>query len=137
MTRGRPFEPGNKLSRGRPRGSRNKLQARGQHLLDEHQEAIVRTSLVKALKGDIPLLRILLSYILRHPDERPVRIGALPMLSKTSEKILARVALGKLSLGQAQSLNTLIESRRRILETQDFETRLRTLEKTSENDDSE
>jgi hypothetical protein len=33
--RGRPFEPGNKLGRGRPKGSRNKAKSPGQDLLQE------------------------------------------------------------------------------------------------------
>jgi hypothetical protein len=142
MKRGRPFESGNKLSRGRPRGSRNKRNARGQQLLDEHQEAIIRKCLVQALKGDIPLLRTFLPYILRRPDDLPVqtgplRIGNAEELSKTSEKILMKAASGKISLGEAQAVSALLETRRRILETQELETRLRALEQLPNSESSE
>jgi hypothetical protein len=38
MTRGRPFEPGNKFGRGRPKGSRNKRTAEAQALFDEYKD---------------------------------------------------------------------------------------------------
>jgi hypothetical protein len=50
--RGRPFEVGNKLGRGRPRGSRNKRTLAVQELLNGHTEGLVRKALVMALQGD-------------------------------------------------------------------------------------
>jgi hypothetical protein len=133
MKRGRPFEPGNKLSRGRPPGSRNKRSWRSQQLLDEHGEAIVHKALVLALQGDAAVLRTLLAYLLRRPEDRPVETGPLQVgsaeeLAKTLEKVLRKVASGKLSLGQAQAVAALLEGRRRVLETQDLEMRLQALE---------
>ena len=134
MKRGRPFEPGNQLSRGRPRGSRNKRSWRSQQLLEEHGEAIVHKALVLALQGDAPLLRTFLTYLLRRPEDRPVETGPLQIgsaeeLSKTLENVLMKVASGKLNLGQAQGVATLLEGRRRVLETEGLEMRLRALEK--------
>jgi hypothetical protein len=134
MKRGRPFEPGNQLSRGRPRGSRNKRSWRSQQLLEEHGEAIVHKALVLALQGDAPLLRTLLTFLLRRPEDRPVETGPLQIgsaeeLSKTLENVLMKVASGKLNLGQAQGVATLLEGRRRVLETEGLEMRLRALEK--------
>jgi hypothetical protein len=102
-------------------------------LLDEHGEAIVRKALVVALQGAPPLLRTLLAYLLRRPEDRPVETGPLQVgsaeeLSKTLEKVLRKVASGKLSLGQAQAVAALLEGRRRVLETQDLEMRLQALE---------
>jgi hypothetical protein len=140
MKRGRPFEPGNQLSRGRPRGSRNKRSWRSQQLLEEYGEAIVHKALVLALQGDPPLLRTFLAYLLRRPEDRPVETGPLQIgnaeeLSKTLENVLMKVASGKLNLGQAQGVATLLEGRRRVLETEELEKRVRVLEQLPESED--
>jgi hypothetical protein len=59
MKRGRPFEPGNKLGRGRPPGSRNKKTLIIQEILDEYSPAVIRKTLAKALQGEVSLLRML------------------------------------------------------------------------------
>ena len=133
MIRGRPFEPGNKFSRGRPRGSRNQRNTRGQQLLDQYGEAIMQTAVVQAIKGDRSLLRTFLFFLLRRPGDRPIQTGPLPMgsleeLSKSSEKVLQKVASGKLSPGEARNLIDLIERRRSVLETEGLEKRVRALE---------
>ena len=60
VKRGRPFEPGNKFGRGRPRGSRNKKAIELQQLLDEYLPALMRKAIAMALQGDVSLLRMLL-----------------------------------------------------------------------------
>ena len=140
MIRGRPFEPGNKFSRGRPRGSRNKRSARGQQLLDQYGEAIMQKAMAEAIKGDVPLLRTFLSFLLGRPGDRPLQTGPLPMgsleeLSKSSEKVLQMVASGKLSPSEARNLIDLIERRRSVLETEELEKRMRALEQLTESED--
>ena len=140
MIRGRPFEPGNKLGCGRPRGSRNKRNTRGQQLLDQYSENIMQKALAEAIKGDVPLLRTFLSFLLRRPGDRPIQTGPLPMgsldeLAKSSEKVLQKVTTGKLSPGEARNLTDLIEDRRRVLETEELEKRVRALEQFPESED--
>ena len=140
MIRGRPFEPGNKVSRGRPRGSRNKRSARGQQLLDQYGEAIMQTAVVQAIKGDRSLLRTFLFFLLRRPGDRPIQTGPLPMgsleeLSKSSEKVLQKVASGKLSPGEARNLIDLMKDHRLVLETEELEKRMRALEQLRESED--
>jgi hypothetical protein len=140
MIRGRPFEPGNKLGRGRPRGSRNQRNTRGQQLLDQYGEAIMQTAVVQAIKGDRSLLRTFLFFLLRRPGDRPIQTGPLPMgsleeLSKSSEKVLQKVTSGKLSPGEARNLIDLIERRRSVLETVELEKRMRALEQLPESED--
>ena len=140
MIRGRPFEPGNKLGRGRPRGSQNKRNTRGQQLLDQYSETIMQKALAEAIKGDVSLLRTFLSFLLRRPGDRPIQTGPLPMgsldeLAKSSAKVLQKVTSGKLSPGEARNLTDLIEDRRRILETEELEKRVRALEQLPESED--
>jgi hypothetical protein len=107
VTKGRPFEPGNKLGRGRPRGSRNKNSLLTRELLDSHGEALVRKAVLQALKGDVPMLRALLAHILPRRTEPPVKTGPLPVgtaeqISQSSQGVLQKVASGKMTTSQAR-----------------------------------
>ena len=62
--RGRPFQAGNKMSRGRPRGSCNKGHNVAEQLLKEHSEAITRKWLLSALQGDSACIRQCMDYLL-------------------------------------------------------------------------
>jgi len=85
LKRGRPFEPGNKLGRGRPPGSRNKRTLLGQALLEEFGEAVIRRALSLALQGDSPMIRALLPYLLTRPTDPPPKTG--PLASQKSGKV--------------------------------------------------
>lgn len=137
LNRGRPFEPGNQLGRGRPRGSRNKRSLIAKQLLDQHSEAIIHKALIMALQGDGPLLRALLSYILPRPKDLPCKIGPLPMatmeeLSQTFDATLKRVASGQITPSQSGEILDWIEARRRVIETQDLAKRVSALEQSPE-----
>jgi hypothetical protein len=132
-TRGRPFETGNKFGRGRPRGSRNKTTKVAQELLNSHAEPIVRKALLMALQGEPPILRAVLDRILPVRRETPVQLGPLPMatiadLFKASETVLKKVASGRLTITEAQGVAGLIEGRRKVIETDDIDKRLRAVE---------
>ena len=134
MKRGRPFEPGNKLGRGRPRGSRNKRTLIAQQLLDEHAEPILRKAMILALQGDSRLLQSLLSYILPRRKDAPLKTAMLRTatteeLSESFEQILKKVCSGEITLSQARELVILMEARRDMVRTEEFDTRLRVVEK--------
>jgi hypothetical protein len=136
MKRGRPFEPGNHFGRGRPRGSRNKKTLIARQLLDEHADSILRKAMLTGLQGDSPMLQALLSYILPRPKDTPLKTEVLQTatakeLSQSMDVILKRACDGQITLTQAQQLAALIEARRQLLQTEEFETRLGILEKTS------
>jgi len=132
--KGRPFEPGNKFGRGRPRGSRNKKTLLAQELLDSHGDAVVRKALMVGLRGDAAMLRCLLDHLLPRRRDLPVKTGPLPMgtaeeLSQTSELVLKKVASGQLTVSAAREIFALMEARRQVIETRDFESQLRAIEK--------
>jgi hypothetical protein len=63
-----------------------------------------------------------------------VKIGPLPTstaeeLSQTSEKLMKKVGAGKISTGDALEVFTLMEHRRKMIESEGFEARLAILEK--------
>ena len=123
MLKGRPFQPGNQFGRGRPPGSRNKRTLFAQELLDSHAEALVRQALVLALKGDSPMLRFLVPYILPRPKRFPLNTGPLPIgsaaeLSQSSDKLMKKVTSGQISPSEALEITDLINHRRRIIRYQ-------------------
>ena len=131
--RGRPFEAGNKFGQGRPLGSRNKNTLIIEELLYENSESLLHKALNLAQEGNIPMLRLLLDRVLPRPKDAPVSIGPLPMstpeeLLQAQESVMQELELGQLSLNQAEQIFSLIEARRRVLETQELEQRLRALE---------
>ena len=134
--RGRPFEPGNKFGRGRPRGSRNKTTMLAQELLSNHAEPIVRKLLLMALQGDMKALQLCIDRIVPVLRELPIKLGALPMrtladLDKTSEQLWNKIAAGQLTAAQGHALVELIDYRRRVIETVELEKGMSLLEAKS------
>ena len=137
MKRGRPFEPGNKFGRGRPKGSRNKFRLIPQQLLDEYTPALMHKSLALALQGDVPLLRMLLGTKLPRPSDSVVNIGRLPTntiedLAEAQRKVCDQVTTGKITPMQGGYIKDQLESRRQFIETQELAKRVRTLEQLVE-----
>jgi len=136
MKKGRPFEPGNQFGRGRPPGSRNKKSLKAQQLLDSYAEPLVRKAVVDAMKGNTQLQRTLLGHILPRRRDAPVKTGPLPVrtieeLVQSSEAVVQRATSGNITLQEAREFSALIEGRRRVMETRDFEARLRAVEEAT------
>lgn len=137
MPRGRPFQPGNNLGRGRPKGSRNRKSLLAEELLDSHAEAVMSQALALAEKGDAQVFRILLGHILPRRRELPLKTGPLLMgtaaeLSQSSEKLMNKVTSGQISLSDAKGIADLLEQRRHILETENLEKRVRAIEQKTD-----
>jgi hypothetical protein len=131
--RGRPFKSGNKLGRGRPRGSRNKKTVLIEELLAENSHSLLSKALKLAQQGNVPMLRLLLDRVLPRPKEAAVKIGPLPMgtpeeLLQAQAKVMQELGLGQLTLNEAEQIFSLIESGRRLLETHNLEDRVRAIE---------
>jgi hypothetical protein len=60
---GRPFEKGNQMGRGRPRGSRNKRTMFAE-AMEGHGETIIKQCQVLALKADPTALRLCMDRLL-------------------------------------------------------------------------
>ena len=134
--RGRPFQPGNKHGRGRPRGSRNKKRVEVQQLLNEWAMSIARKGIKVALEGDTAVLRLLLDRILPARRPVPVQVGALPTstaaeISRSSEKVVHKVASGELAIPEGEGFLNLLDTRRRTIETEQLEERIASLESKS------
>lgn len=78
MSRGRPFEPGNKCGHGRPKGTPNKKTREAQALFEQNSAAIMALS-INSSREDRQMLRMLASRIVARLRESPVKIAPLAM----------------------------------------------------------
>ena len=120
-TRGRPFEPGNKMGRGRPKGSRNKITTDGKKILREYCGPLMQKALVLVKRGDDRMLSFLLK-LGYEPSPTPFKFGKMPMLTlddlmKASEIVMEYWSAGEISAQEAKAAHEVIEERRKLIET--------------------
>jgi hypothetical protein len=131
-TRGRPFEPGNKMSRGRPKGSRNKVTEEARQILQMHSASLVRKGVALALQGDSRMLSTLMNRVLG-PQAFPKKFGKLAMrttedLLRISDLVAKKLGAGEITLTEAHDFSLIIELRRKVIETHEYGKRLQDLE---------
>ena len=132
-TRGVPFEVGNTMGRGRPKGSRNKSTLAAQELFGENADAVARKCIKMALKGDPVAMRLCMERI--HPVRRamPVRFH-LPKIRNRQDAVAAlnsvvqAVAKGELAPAEGQQILPFVETILRLLTSEEFDKRLNALE---------
>jgi ribosomal protein L13E len=78
-------------------------------------------------------MRLAMDRIAPVRRETRVKLGPLPTktaadVSRASEELVDQAVAGKLSIDEAQRLGELLEMRRRAIETENFDQRLRALE---------
>jgi hypothetical protein len=83
--------------------------------------------------GEDKAIQICMDRILPIRRDLPVRLGKLPMhtatdVSRASEMVLQKVAAGEITPAQGHTMAELIDLRRRAIETQEFEERLKAVE---------
>jgi hypothetical protein len=132
--RGRPFQPGNKFSKGRPKGSRNKFDPEAKELLSQYSAPLMKTMIGMGLNKDASILKTLGPSILRYSDQR-ISLGKLKAmtigdLDKASAKLLPLVGAGKITMAQSIQLSELIEARRKVILSTDFDRRLKAMEQS-------
>jgi len=133
---GKPFEPGNKLGKGRRPGSRNK-KSKLEEALEEHGEVIIRKCKVMALNGDVTAMRLLMERLVPIA-KAPVPRFRLPKMRTASDlkdvlpSILKQTAEGKINPFEAEALSRIVETQQRTVES-DLAERVRVLEELSSN----
>ena len=129
-TRGKPFEPGNP---GKPKGARHKTTLLAEKLMAEDAEAIVKTVIEAAKSGDLTAARLVLDRIYPPRKDSPVSF-TLPKIESTADAsqalsgLLAAVAAGEITPGEAAEIARLLEGFVRAKETTELEARLAALE---------
>jgi hypothetical protein len=140
-TRGKPFEPGNKISRGRPKGSKNKMNQEGRQFLQLHTKALVARALRLAVDGNERMLRHLLTLAFA-TKTMPAKMGDLRMktiedLLNAFERVAKKLAAGELTPEQAEVMFGMIDKSRGLIESHEFGQRLREVEKARARRDDE
>jgi hypothetical protein len=137
LPRGRPFETGNKLGRGRPKGSRNKRTAQAQAILDQYTEPILKRCVAKALEGNPRVLGLCMERILPSPREPGVRIR-MPKLEQIKDidsalqRVFQGIANGNITPSAGEKIYAMLQNHRDNLERRALEARLTELEKLAE-----
>jgi hypothetical protein len=133
MSRGRPFEPGNKYGRGRPPGSRNKLSIVVQRQLNEHAESLVNRTLRAGLEGDPKSRFWCLDQLMKlKPSAPKLKLPALKALddiANAMDVVLNAATNNKCSDAHGAALCALLSEKRKMIETQDLALRLEELER--------
>jgi hypothetical protein len=136
MSRGVPFQPGNKLGRGRPKGSRNKSKTAAFELLREHSDPLVRKCIADALRGCKMSMKLCIHRILPARREPPVSITLPPVntaseVSKALNVVLKAISSGGLTPEEGSTISNILETKRRAIETVEQEQRIAALQSNS------
>jgi hypothetical protein len=119
--------------KGKPKGATHRATRLAITLFEGDAEEIVAAVINKAKDGDMVAARIVIERLLPPAKERPIQI-ALPDTSTTEgigaaqDTILAAVSRGDLLPGEGDALMSMIDARRKAIETHNFEQRIAALE---------
>jgi hypothetical protein len=129
--RGRPWPRGvSGNPAGRPKGARHKATLTAEALLDGESERLTRKAVELALAGDTTALRLCLERVVPPRKERPIAL-TLPDgadLVDVTSALLAVVAAGELTPGEAGEMGKLVEAHRKAVEAGQLEARIAALE---------
>ena len=132
--RGRPFEPGNKMGKGRPKGSRNKRATQAQQILDQYTEPLMRKCVAKAMEGDMRAIGLCIERILPAMREPGVRLR-MPKLENVKDhdlaqqRIVGNVANGNITPSEGEKIHTMIQNQRNNVQDREFDARIAEVEK--------
>jgi hypothetical protein len=118
---------------GPPHGTRHRATRAAEAILEGEVDKLTRKAVELALAGDTTAIRLCLERVLPARKDRTIAL-ALPPVEGTPDPtvitgaLLAAVATGELTPGEASELAKLVEVHRRTIETADLERRLAVLE---------
>jgi hypothetical protein len=134
MQRGKPFEPGNKLGRGRPKGSRNRIALEREALMDQHSPSLLRKCMSDALKGDRIAMRLCMERMVP-PARQPTNAFKLPPIRsaadvpRASAAVIKAAAAGDLTPQEAESFLRMFQTHVQLQESSELALRVQTLER--------
>jgi hypothetical protein len=139
MQRGKPFEPGNKIGHGRPKGSKNRATLEREALFEEFGPAITKKCVSEALKGNNSALRLCMERIM--PPAKPSNpVFKLPPIRSAADLLLASASVlkamgaGDLSPQEGESFMRVIESYQKLHESHELTMRVQALEQRTSRD---
>jgi hypothetical protein len=127
------FEPGGPGGPGRPQGSRNAATLVLDKIADDAGEAILEKMVEAAKSGDMRAAEIILARIWPIKKGRPVSLQ-LPLI-KTAQDVVTAVGVVAVAVGtgditpdEGQAVASILEAKRKAIETVDLESRVAALE---------
>lgn len=127
------FERGNKMGKGRPRGSRNKVTLAMENLLENESGALTRKAIEMGLNGDMGALRLCMDRLLPPRKERTIQLNIPPITTLQDtliavEAIATAVCAGEITPTEAMAMTKVIEVYGNTLEYVDILERLKKVE---------
>jgi hypothetical protein len=134
---GRPFQPGNTFGRGRPKGSKNKTTKKMKELLEKFSEGILQKCMAMALKGDRMAMKLCMERLFPARRDGYVqmplpRTNTVPEIAASNGKVVQAIARGQITPTEGESISRILEEQRRMVESADWEARLKALEEASQ-----
>lgn len=133
---GQPFRPGQSGNpKGRRAGTLNRVSVLAQRLMDDDAEEVILALLKAAKDGDVSAIKLVLERMAPLPRNRPVHFTA-PIIETAADlcnamgTVLQGVASGELTPDEAVSIASLVETRRRTIETLELDARIAALEQS-------
>lgn len=130
------FQPGQSGNpKGRRAGTPNRVSALAQRLMDADAEPVIMALIAAAKNGDVSAIKLVLDRIAPLPRNRPVHfimpaIDTPADLGNAMSAVLQAVAAGELAPDEAVSIASLVETRRRTIETLELDARIAALEQS-------
>jgi hypothetical protein len=127
------FEPGGPGGPGRPQGSRNAATIALDKIADDAGEDILKKMVEAAKDGDRHAADLVLQRIWPARKSRPI-VLTLPAIQSASDVVAAvgaiadAVGAGEITPDEGQAVASILEAKRRAIETVDLEARLSALE---------
>ena len=131
MPRGKPFEPGNTLGRGRPKGSKNKSKNVGLELIQSNEAAIWSKLLGDFFRGDKTAKYILFKFLSTNSRPR-LKLGptkTIPQINDALGRATKAAADGTITTQAGVDFAHMLETKRKLNESDDLEVRLSAVEK--------
>jgi hypothetical protein len=128
------FQLGNPGGPGRPQGSRNAATLALDRIADEAGKAILEKMVEAAMSGEMRAAELVLQRIWPARKSRPIAL-TLPAIQSASDVVAAvgavadAVGAGDITPDEGQAVASILEAKRKAIETVDLEARLSALEK--------
>jgi hypothetical protein len=119
--------------KGKPRGVRHAATQISYALMEGNLEEVLATVIERAKSGDMTACRMIVDKVLPNTKNRSISLD-LPLINdledvgKAQAEVLQAVSIGDITPNEGERIASIIEARRRSIETIDLEARICRLE---------
>ena len=119
--------------KGKPRGVRHVATQISYALMEGNLEEVLATVIERAKSGDMTACRMIVDKVLPNTKNRSISLD-LPLINyledvgKAQAEVLQAVSIGDITPNEGERIASIIEARRRSIETIDLEARVCRLE---------